>query len=250
MNTNLLHQSVERFSRFVRAERDLYDGDDNNRVAFSFGQIGRYLRFVAIAESRYRETNRDVVTKVRERLANLEPGTRCLSQAEIEEYEREAARALELHYEIECFVLFTKTLLDKVAHFFEDYYGPIRSASFRSHDQLCKSFDLFSTETGIDIPEGMQDVAIQLRSIVSDYRDKQITHLKNPRATHATTISGEGESQICTIMLYPKTGDKQAWSPTVSDVAKLIEFYVNHLFTLVDGSRHRSRYRLKTNLTT
>ena len=55
-----LHDFVKRFEDFAVAERALYSGDDNNLVGTSLGQVGRYLRFLAIAERRYVQVTHEV----------------------------------------------------------------------------------------------------------------------------------------------------------------------------------------------
>src|SRR5262245_52367091 len=119
---------VDRFVAFVVAERERYEGDDNNRVAFSLGQVGRYLRFVEIAKFRYQAVNEEVVGRFRREIdkAAANPGTRELTAEEVAEFETGSRLHLLLHFEIESFILFAKTLLDKIAHCIEDLYGPAR----------------------------------------------------------------------------------------------------------------------------
>ena len=40
-------------TEFIAAERMRFEGDDNNRVAFSLAQVARYLRFLGHVHARY-----------------------------------------------------------------------------------------------------------------------------------------------------------------------------------------------------
>src|SRR5262249_60032967 len=123
-----------------------------------------------------------------------------------------------LHFEIEICLLFAKILLDKIAQFIEDFFGVARGASLRSHDKWCKAVKEYSQAKGLEMPAGISETMDRLRSVVADYRDKQITHFQNPRAFHVTHITREGATQIGTTALDPKDSDKWSTSPAVGEV--------------------------------
>lgn len=238
---------VDRFVAFVLSERELYDAHDNNRVGFSLAQVGRYLRFVELAKSRYLLVSKEVSDRFKKKMedARQQPGTRELTREEIAELETDRHLHDQLHFEIESFFLFAKILLDKIAHFVGDYFGQAHGISFRSHDKLCKGIEQYSKEKNLQIPSGMSDAMIELRTLVADYRDKQIAHLQNPRATHGTHIDSSGATQIGTSALYPTEKDKHSSSPTIEHVCSVIEVYVSHLENIVKMNRPKSRYKLK-----
>ncbi len=105
--------------------------------------------------------------------------------------------------------------------------------------------DGYSREKRLDMPAGILETMHQLRSGVAAYRDKQITHFQNPRAFRGTYITREGATQIGTSMLYPKEADRSATSPTVDEVANLIETYIGEVLQLVESNRGKTRYNLR-----
>jgi len=228
------------------AERMFYDGMDNNRVAFSLGQVSRYLRFLEIPRSRYRSLNEEVVAGFRRQMAEAasNPGMRELTASEVAELDSDVQRQVFLHFEIESFFLFAKIFLDKVARFVQDFFGGARGLSLRSHDNWCSDADAYARAKGLVIPSGMLDTMQRLRSLVADYRDKQIAHLQNPRAMHGTQIRGDGSTQIAGSALFPTARDKQVMSPEIDEVWKLIETYVEQLIAMVETNRDKTRYKL------
>jgi len=239
---------VDRFVTFVVSERNRYDAHDNNRVGFSLGQIGRYLRFVEIAKSRYLSVSREVAERFKKKMedACMNPGTRELNPEEIADLEKDGQLHQLLHFEIESFFLFAKILLDKVAHFIEDYFGKAHGVSLRSHDKLCKAIEQYSKSKNLVVPPGMNDSMVELRSLIADYRDKHIAHFHNPRALHATQISANGGTQIGISTLYPNDRDKFSSSPAVEHVCSIVELYMKQLETLIETNRNKSRYKVAT----
>jgi hypothetical protein len=239
---------VDRFVAFVVAERARYDGADNNRVAFSLGQMGRYLRFVEIVKTRYDTVNAEVVERFRRHISAVasQAGVRELTPEEVTELDKEAQLQVVLHFEIESFFLFAKILLDKIAQFIEDFFGTTRGASLRSHDKWCKAIDTYAQDRQLIKPAGIDETIHRLRSLVADYRDKQIAHFQNPRALFATLITAEGSTQVGTSPLYPKEGDKPINSPTVDEASALIEAYMRQIVELIESNRIKTRYKLRS----
>jgi hypothetical protein len=219
---------------------------DNNLVAFSLAQISRYLRFLEIPRSRYRSVSEEVAARSRRRMAEAatDPGPRELTAAEIADLDRDEQLHLSLHFEIESFFLFAKIFLDKVARFVQDFFGGARGLSLRSHDNWCSDADAYARAKGLAMPSGMLDTMQRLRSLVADYRDKQIAHLQNPRAMHGTQIRGNGSTQIAGSALFPTARDKQVMSPEIDQVWNLIETYVEQLIAMVETNRDKTRYKI------
>ena len=237
---------IETFSNFVGSEREHYVGADNNRVAFSLGQIGRYLRFVAIIKRRHAETNSRATEDFRRAVsAKRESGVRQLTPEEMEDLERDRHTLEILHLETESFFLFAKITLDKVAQFIEDYFGSAPGLSLRSHDKWCKNASNFVAAKQLDLPNELLDTMTLLKGRVSDYRDKQIAHLKNPRAMFITHFPAEGSAHLGTTYLYPKESDRYSKSPGVEELYKQLEKYVSQLIELIVSNRLRSRYKLR-----
>lgn len=235
---------IDRFAAFIRSEFERYDADDNNRVGVSLRQIERYLRFVEIARSRYLSISTKVAERFRKRMEDpaRNPGTRVLTPEEIAEQQKDGQLNLHLHFEIESFFLFAMILLDKVAHFIGDYFGQVQRISFRSHDKLRKGIDQYSKAKHLQIPSGMTDSMIELRSLIKDYRDDYIAHLQNPRAVHGTRFAANDATQIDIETINWKEQDKQVSSPPIEHVCSVIERYMSQLESLIEMNRDKSRY--------
>jgi hypothetical protein len=240
---------VNGFMAFAVAEPGRYEDHDSNRVNTSLHQVLRYLQFVEIVRARRQAVSDEVVIRFRQAIskaAGEPPGsTRVLTAEEVAELGEDARLQQLLHLEIESFFLFAKILLDKIAHFIEDFFGVVRGTPLRSHDRWCKSVDEYARAKKLDMPAGIFETMHRLGSVVADYRDKQIAHLKNPRALHLTCISGDGATQIGTNVVCPKETDKFVTSPTADEVANLIEEYIGQLLQLVETNRGKGRYRLR-----
>jgi hypothetical protein len=240
-----LSESSERFSQFISEERDRYTDRDNNRFVTSIGQVARYLEFLEVIERRYITANEAVVTTFqgRREWASI-PGIRKLTPEEERDVREGWRRILELHLEIESFLVFAKTLLDKVAHFIEDYFGTARGLSLKSHDRWCRNAAAYAEAKGLDLPPEMIDTMVQLRTRISDTRDKTIAHLQNPRVVHATTVTAEGATAISHGFLNPKDSDTGREPTPVPDLVQLVDQYMTQLTSVVEGNRCRTRYQL------
>lgn len=247
--TDTQEQSVvQKFSEFIGCERGRYLDDDNNRVAFSLSQIARYLEFLQIIKSRYDDVAQQAVALTLARIENAKqhPGERPMNAADVRELESHRQLQVLLHLEITSFFLFAKILLDKIAQAIEDFFGQVRSASLQSHDKLCKNILVFAQGKGLTIPDGLSDLVAALRQEIADYRDKEITHFRNPRAVHATSFSSAGDAHVSTVFLYPKSTDNQSNSPDIAGVHQRLDTYVDYIIALIATNRSKSHYQLRS----
>lgn len=153
-----------------------------------------------------------------------------------------------VHLEIESFYIFAKILLDKLALFLQDYFGNVRACSLASHNKLTKNYIRFATEKGIVYPTGFTTILSQLQEHISEYRDKQITHLKNPRSFQGTVFWENGETGIQTTCLYPNERElsrQVARSKPISDLLQLIDQYLQKVIETVQQNREKTRFALK-----
>ena len=234
------------FGAFVGSERELYEDDHNNKVAMSLSQVTRYLRFVDIVHSRYAEVSKSCAQASRRRFGEnkQKSGTGILTADEIDQLTQEAELFERLHLEIESFFIFATIALDKIAHFVEDYFGPARGLSLKSHGKWHKSVTNFAREKGIQLPEQMPFTMESLQRQVIDHRDKHVTHQRNPRTMFATYGTADDAMRIGTTHLYPRGSDAQAKSPHVDDVVANLDSYVKQLMALIVTNRAKSRYNV------
>lgn len=233
---------TKNFEVFVRAERDQYNNEDNNRVAFSLSQVGRYLRMAEIARLRVEAVVNSVTAQSQDRMESLGTGRRQLTAKEISDFDMGWRYQLLSHMELEIYFIFTKILLDKISQCIEDFFGQARSITLKSHRMTCKNLTKYAELKNLTIPDGYMALAQQILDTIVEYRDKQITHLKNPRALHASLIHPDLGVQISISALYPKPTDKSTASPSWSETHKLIEDFVSMFADLIATNRTQNRY--------
>ena len=227
------------YERFVEAERALYLGEANNLVAFTLGQVGRYLRFLEIIYKRYKCAAYALSEKWEEYIELLNSGKE-LTDEDHQKFLMSWQDTESLHLEIESFFLFSNILLGKFGQCIERFFGQAQGCSLGSHRKLCKSIDSYRSQKDLNILDSWLEMARNLESSVTDYRDKSIAHFKNPRALHGTSFSKEGKAGILTTTLYPKKSDTQAISKDVDEVYELIHRYCEGFQLLIKSNRGKS----------
>ena len=117
--------------------------------------------------------------------------------------------------------------------------------SLTSHHKWCKATENFVKAKGITLPDNMAALMDTLHQEASEYRDKGITHQRNPRTLHGTSISRNGKTLISTSTLYPRDTDKSFHSPSVADITVHVQEYIQCICKLVEENRDKTRYSLK-----
>jgi len=230
-------------SEFIWTERGQYGGKDNNRFAFSLEQVSRYYEFLYIICDRYETASQDFLSNSRAKMeeARQRSGQPFTSEQQ-ELYRRGVQVTTILHLEVESFYLFAKVLLDKVAHFIADYFGKLRGVSLRSHDKWAKHYNEFTSAKGLNVPNSLSVSLVFLKEHVSDYRDKEIAHLNNPRSMMGTFFDGKGATTIVRTQLYPNERDRQVESKELPELMAAIDAYLSDITSLVSENRDKSRY--------
>jgi hypothetical protein len=232
-------------SDFIGTERDRYMGEDNNRFAFSLGQVSRYYEFLLIIMERYQQASKELVNNTKEVMEiSKKKKDSTLNEKERELFTRNVPLSNLLHLEIESFYLFSKILLDKIAHFLEDYFGKTHGMSLRSHDKLTKYFEKFTTVKGLTVPAKISETILVLKSYVSDYRDKEISHRNNPRSLMVTMFDGKGMTKIARTQFLPNEKDGQIESKELPELMAAIDEYILQVILIVSDNREKSRYKL------
>lgn len=242
INDNLL-------SRFISIERGKYEGIDNNRFSLSLGQAQRYYKFIQFIFQRYKEVSCEFISNTQIMHSLFQGGNGKLSEEQYVHLMENRRLSTLVHLEIETFYLFAKVLLDKIAHFFQDYFGQARGVSLKSHDKLTKNYKKFCLAKEIVLPEGFSKRLIWLKEHVSDYRDKQISHLQNPRTIKATTFKlDQDETRIASTQLYPNEWNcekPQVESYELSEIMQAIDLYIEQIIEIISTNRNKTRFRLK-----
>ncbi len=235
-------------SDFVVIEREFYAEKDNNLFAFSLGQAIRYYDFIKIIVGRYQEASKMMVSnysKLKESLSGQKSGTMTEDQMRI--FEDGNRISTQVHLEIESFYLFAKIFLDMLALFLLNYFGQARGIKLNSHDKLTKSCEVYELTKGLAFPERFRESLTYLKEHVCDYRDKQISHLQNPRTIKGTVFNMSGQTRIAATQLYPNAFDTQVESSELPVIMDAIDQYVQQVIEVIRLNRTKTRFSLKEN---
>jgi hypothetical protein len=233
-------------SEFVSAERSQYHGEDNNLFAFAAGQALRYYDFLSIVMGRYEAASEEFVMKHESFISSLSGTTGTMSGEQTALLDEIRHLTTEIHLEIESFYIFAKILLDKVAQFVEIYFGQAHKSSLASHDKLTKNWERFRSAKGLDCPSGFSESLVFLKERIADYRDKQVEHLRNPRALKSTSYHRDtGQTKLITIHLYPTERDQQVESQELPELMNAIDSYMRQIIELITLNREKTRFKLQ-----
>lgn len=244
----MAYGAINKLYEFIFEEREKYSGNDNNRFAFSFGQAFRYYEYLLLIADRYDKLNRNLMSNIGQLQAECGAKGEKVSPNVIRLLEEQGVLSTRVNLEIESFYIFAKILLDKLALFLQDYFGNVRACSLASHNKLTKNYIRFAAAKGIVYPAGFTTILSQLQKHISEYRDKQITHLKNPRSFKDTVFWENGETGIQTTYLYPNERElsrQVARSKPMSDLLQLIDQYLQKVIETVQQNRKKTRFALK-----
>lgn len=236
---------MNQLSEFVESERERFTTADNNRFAFSFSKIIRYREFIQIICERRRDAGLKFVKNVSAFNAAIPSGGPSLTDEQRTLLDEGNRLTSLLHLEIESFFLVAKILLDKIAHSIEFYFGPARGESLDSHDDLAKNIGDYAEKKQLKVPPGMLDSADSLKKDISDFRDYQIAHEKNPRSMRGTAFSfTDGRASMISTTIYPTAKDQQVQSKDMNDLLKEIDSYIGQVIELIKSNRDSTRLEI------
>jgi hypothetical protein len=201
---------IKKLTKFIRTERERLALEDNNRVGMAFSRLTRYYQFLLIIVQRYHDANEAFIANTRTMQSLSKPGTHSTTPEQLRLLQEGFALSTKLDLEIESFYLFAKILLDQVARVLEFYFGPLRSRSFDSHDDLVKNLAIYAREKGITTTGKFIQIAGALKKDISDHRDYEIAHEKSLRTMFSTLFDTEGKTKILSTRHYPTEHNKQA----------------------------------------
>ena len=218
--------TLEKLMTFIASERRGFSNLQNNMFAMGFGQLSRYYEFLSIILQRYQQVSQDFIANTRQLQSLVAAGTHEATKEQLSLHAEGGRIATRLHLEIESFYLFAKILLDKAARMLEFYFGPARSLSLDSHDDLVKRLKKYVNVKKLVLPDGFSDLAHQLKKDISDHRDYQIAHEKSPRTIHGTVYDSEGGTRIASIRFSPKPSERQVETELLDDLLAQIDDYI------------------------
>jgi len=230
----------------IARERDRFVTRDNNLFNTAFSDLVRYRRFLERIEDRYRQVGEEFVAGSEAFMAQLRANASGQMRAEqMADLDAREALGLALQLEIESFYLFAKILLDEAARAIEFYFGPVPKMALDSHDDLTKRIGMYARHHQLDLPAGMGRLAVQLSSEVSDFRDQQIAHHKNPRTIRGISFNEQGVTRMILSPLYPKDSDRQAETRALDELLADIDTYLLSIVALLSANAERSRLKVE-----
>lgn len=232
-------------SEFVQAERNRYIDEGNNLFALSLSQVTRYYEFMSIITDRYHTASKratSISIKLMGTVSDQEPGD--LSNEQEKFYEEMVDLTIKIHLEIESFYVFSKTFLDKIALFIQNYFGNVRGISLISHDKLTKLHEKYGLAKDLIYPDGFSESLSYLKENICDYRDKQIAHMHNPRIARGTVFGRNGNSRIMAVPIFPNQNEinKQVESKDVSELLTSIDAYVQLIIAVIELNREKAKF--------
>jgi hypothetical protein len=229
---NKLHEFIDR-------ERTSYDGRDSNRFALSLGQAERYYRFMRIVYARHQEVAPAFMENTNKIMASGESGP--VSPELMRLLEDSVQLGDRLHLELESYHLFGALFLDRIACFIEVYFGPPTQGRLQSHAFLQRIITEYAKAKALALPEKFAETVAFVGNYLTEYRNKEITHERDWRATYATMFDGVGETRIGKIRLYAHNGDRQVESKGLKELNTAVDEYVDQIVWLVEKNRERTQ---------
>ena len=229
---------------FIVTESSKYAKRDRNRLFDSLREALRYYDFLLIAAGMYRKNSRKSVSTVRKRSKFIPAQTGAvtpMTEEEIGLMEEENRLNTLAQFAIERFYLFAKIFLDRIALFIEDYFGPARGISLRSHDKWVKNHEQYSSVKNLTYPEGFSQTIDWLKKHISDYRDKQVSHVQRQRI--AATTWSTAKPMIRNVAYYIKNAGL-SYSEELPELTQAIETYTQQLRALIESNRARTGLEL------
>ena len=241
----MLGDMDNKYSNFVWEERKRYDGQGNNRFAFSLGQALRYYEYLLLVEERYKTASHDFISVLKQVQSKWKEEKHKISHTQKPPLEKRYDFEIKLHFEIESFYIFAKIFLDKLAYFLQDYFGSAQSYSIASHSKLVKNYRDFAKAKGIVNPNKLSSLAFDLQNKISEYRDKEITHHKKLRSIKGTQFNESSGIRIISTYLYPNDHEmyqKAAESKPISELLNLLRQYFDEVLSTVKENRNKSKF--------
>jgi hypothetical protein len=233
--------------RFVFEHRKRFSFEDSHIFAISFAKVARRWRFLQIICGRYREACRAYIDNHEEfRRRTWKSGeVHCLTEEEVELYSKGAQIGTILQLEIESFYLFAKILLDETEHAIENYFGQARRLPIKSHDDLAKKIDAYTTAHGLCVAQDLRMALSDLKNRIADFRDKQIAHEKSPRTMRGGLTWGpDGEVNAVSTRIFPKPGEEQVNSESLNTLMDAVDAYLRMVISFLETNAGKVRFKI------
>jgi hypothetical protein len=239
-------ETLRRYYSFIDAERKHYQGDDNNRFAFSFGQSLTYYQYLLIIKNRYDNESKifqSINKKIQE--LNKQQIEGSLTNDNISDLMTQMNGVTpSLHLDIESFYLFSRITMDLLSRFFEDYFGKGRKCSLDSHHDLTKNFTKFAEQKNLTDLGDFLKLADELSESIKSYRDDYVAHHKDPGAGKG--MVWQGDQIRIAVMSFSNGGNfkEPAYSTDINVLFKTLDDYFDCIIRIIITNRSKTRLQL------
>jgi len=173
-------ETLKRLEDFIRTERDRFEVKSNNLFAQSFSRIAKIYRYLMVIEDRYTLASEAFMENTRLMNITVKEGNHPLTPEQESLHEQSWKLNVALELEIDSFYIFSKMLLDRIAHGIELYFGQSTRCSLESHKEMSKCFpEYIEAKTLSAPPARLMELLKILKEDIRDYRDHEIVHAKN-----------------------------------------------------------------------
>ncbi len=240
--------AARRLIQFIERERRYLDDRANNLFAYSWARGWRYACYLVVTLARYHDASENWKA-AQARFADLMKGFvgGTLTAEMHAAMGQIQASEVFLHLEIESFYVFAKIVLDCLARSIQQTFGQHPGLALLRHSQILKGFESYAIGRGLSAPS--QELLVLARDLqvhVSDFRDKFVVHLDDPRRTFGTSWDAGGHAFVhAANMLYPRKTDPRDMdfgrgrSPV--ELGSLLDRYIDLLLSYVASNMSLAR---------
>jgi hypothetical protein len=239
-------QAMKKLFDFVGSERERFEITQDNIFAFSWAKISRRLAFLDIIERRYLDASDKFIANSEAVRKLTLPGKHPVTPEQQALHDEAIPLGADVHLQIESYYLFSKIMLDHVAHAIEYYFGPAAKLPLDSHDDLSRSLNGYAAAKGLTVSAELTATIADLKRRISDVRDYKISHEKSPR-----TLSGTGwnhTDRLATIMMtriFPRESDPgQFDSEPLPALRQSLHDYLSVVVDFITANRSKTALKL------
>ena len=211
-------------------------------ISNTLAHCDRYLRFVRIVVDRYEAANAAYVDhsiRFKAKMREAAGGTggsssRRLTEEESKEFLAKWTLGETLYLEIECFYLFAKILLDRVADVVCLYFGHQRPGKGSSHSRLINgAFVHICRSKSID-DRGLMAMLEDLHRRVVRHKTDVVEHLADPRWFPGIGFGGDHRVTVSMGLTAPNEGETEFDTRETEDPAALLKEIEDYVVAVID----------------
>lgn len=215
--------------------------------AQSFSRISKAYRYLLIIQDRYAAANAKFMDNTLAMQKTTKEGKHPVTTEQAALLEEGWKLNLAVELEIDSFYIFSKMLLDRIAHGLEFYFGQANGCSLEPHKEMTKCFSAYVKAKGLTAPpDRLMELLEIMTKDIRDYRDHEIVHVKKPRALEGIGFDSSGNTFKAQGILYPTEKDKFVNSKTIDELMALLDEYIGLMIGYIEENASRTKLELLT----